>query len=109
MIKMFIVNNNIWNLYFVNPSNNNLQRSDGTFTLGVTDRNTRCVYLNNRLQGYMLDKVLCHELVHVYMFEYHYDISVETEEMIADFIATYGRDIFQTADALLGIVTKIAR
>lgn len=106
---MFVVNGNDWRIFCVSPSDHNLQRSDGSYTLGVTDRNTRCVYLNNRLQGFMLDKVLCHELVHVYMFEYHYDIPVETEEMIADFIASYGRDIFQTADALLGIVTKIAK
>lgn len=93
----------------MDPSDSELQRSDGSYTLGVTDRNTRCVYLNNRLYGYMLDKVLCHEVCHVYFFEYGYDLDIETEELLCDFVATYGRDIFKTADALLGIVNRIAK
>lgn len=98
---MFIVNNHVWKLDIVSPIDRRLVNSDGVYTLGVTDRNTREVCISNVLSGYMLDKVLSHEMVHVYMLEYDYDLSIETEELIADFVATYGRELFEVVDDIL--------
>lgn len=103
---MFKVNNSEWNLRFVEPYNDMLQRSDGTYTLGVTDNNLKTIFLSNRLSGYMLDKVLCHELTHVYAFENDCNFDIQTEEIIADFMSLFGRDIIYMLDDLIKILDR---
>lgn len=103
---MFKVNNSEWYLRFVEPYNDMLQRSDGTYTLGVTDNNLKTIFLSNRLSGYMLDKVLCHELTHVYAFENDCNFDIQTEEIIADFMSLFGRDIIYMLDDLIKILDR---
>ena len=98
---MFECNGKTWNLAFVETHSSMLMRSDGSKTVGVTDNNTRTVYLSNLLRGKFLDKVLCHELVHVASFSYNCEIDIETEEIIADFMSLYGREIIYLADDLM--------
>lgn len=104
----FAVNNQEWELVFVKPSSKHLMRSDGSITLGVTDNNTKTIYINNRLSDAMFDKVLCHELCHVASFSYNLHIDIRTEEIIADFLSTYGREIFDIADDLLRRFMRVA-
>lgn len=96
-----IVNSIVWNILFVPSNSNNLLRSDGTITLGVTDRNVNCVFLSNALKGELLYKVLCHELCHVYVFSYGIYISIEEEERLAEFISSFGKSIIHDTDYLL--------
>lgn len=103
---MYRINNKTWNIDFVEPTNDNLMRSDNVYTLGVTDNNLKTIFLSNKLHGKMLDKVLCHELVHVYSFENDCDIDIQTEEIIADFMSLYGRDIIYLADDIMNGVLK---
>jgi len=105
---MFEINGKWWSLHFVGSNSNLLKRSNGTITLAVTDANTSTVYVNNRLSGAMLEKVICHELVHCFSFSYFLNIPIETEELIADFLATYGRDVFSVADEILGRFARVA-
>lgn len=70
-----------------------LIREDGVRTLGICDRDTKTIYLAENLEGSMLKKVICHELVHAAMFSYNVYLSLEQEEVIADIIATYGEEI----------------
>ncbi len=98
---IFVVNGNIWRLDFVRSSSNNLQRSDGTFTFGVTDNNLKTVFMADNLSNYMKDKVFLHELTHVHAFEYDYVIPIEVEEIVADFLSLYGRDIVYLADRVM--------
>lgn len=98
---MFKCNGKMWHIAFVEPYSNVLNRSDGSKTVGVTDNNTKTVYLSNMLQGKFLDKVLCHELVHVASFSYNCEIDIDTEEIIADFMSLYGREIIYLADDLI--------
>lgn len=98
---MFQVNGLNWQISLVEPHSDMLRRSDNTITLGVTDNNDRTVYMNNRLSYDMFDKVLCHELCHVFSFAYNLHIPIEIEEMIADFLSTYGRDVIAVADDIL--------
>ena len=65
----FNVNNNRWILQFANPNSEELRRSDNVYTLGVTDNNTKSVTIAYCMSDYMTNKVLCHELVHVYSCE----------------------------------------
>lgn len=104
---MFVVNGIEWDLSLVEPYSDTLRRSDNTITLGVTDNNDKTVYVNNRLSGRMFDKVLCHELCHVASFSYGLHIDIQTEEIIADFLSTYGREIFDIADDLLRRFTRV--
>lgn len=106
---MFTVNGETWNIDFVDPLNRNLMRSDNVYTLGVTDNSLKTIFLSNKLHGKMLDKVLCHELVHVYSFENDCEIDIKTEEIIADFMSLYGREIIYLADDIMnGVLKKYA-
>lgn len=67
----------------------------------MTDGLTHTVYLEKHLKGYMLDKVLAHELCHCFVFSYGITMDIEQEEYLADFIASYGRDIVYLLDSLL--------
>lgn len=78
---------------FVHPWDDMLIREDGVRTLGMCDRDTKTIYLAENLEGSMLKKVICHELVHAAMFSYNVYLSLEQEEVIADIIATYGEEI----------------
>lgn len=102
----FTVNNQEWELRFVNPNSKNLMRSDGSITLGMTDNNVKTVFINNRLNNYMTDKVLCHELTHVYAFSFDYFIDIQTEEIVADFLSLFGRDIIYLLDDIIKILKK---
>ena len=104
----FTVNNRQWKLQFVKPNSKDLMRSDGSITIGMTDNNKKTVYINNRLDDYMIDKVLCHELTHVFAFEFDYYMDIETEEIVADFMSLYGRNIVYLLDDLVGILKRIA-
>lgn len=97
----FTINGIDWTIEFVNSRHPKLMRDNSIYALAVTDNNDKCIYINNRLYGPMLEKVLNHEMVHVFSFSYSLIIPVETEELIADFLATYGKDIFRVADDIL--------
>lgn len=105
---MFTVNNQTWNIAFVEPYSDMLRRSDGTATIGVTDNSQKCIYISSGLTDYMTDKVLCHELVHVYSFENNCNFDLQTEEKIADFMSLFGRDIIYLLDDLVNILRKVA-
>ena len=81
-------------------------RYDGTYTIGMTDNKQKTIFLYNDLNGSLLYKVLCHELVHAFCFSYDLRFSVEEEERMADFIATYGKDILDMTDEMMGRFLK---
>ena len=97
----FYVNNTPWTIRYVHPSSEYLRRMNGTYTLGVTDNSLKIVFISSHLSDEMKYRVLCHEMVHVYSFEYGCDIDEETEELIADFISLYGRDLLDITDYIL--------
>lgn len=105
----FTVNGHEWLLQFVRPSNNHLLRSDLTRTIGVSDNNLKTVFVADNLSDYMIDRVICHELVHVFSFENNCSYDIQTEEVIAEFLSLFGRDIIYLADEILGnLLQKIA-
>lgn len=97
----FTVNNHIWQLRFVKPKSEHLRTSKGNFTLGVTDNNLKTVFIADNQSEYMTDKVFCHELTHVHAFEYNYYMPIEVEEIVADFLSLYGRNIVYLADDIM--------
>lgn len=103
---VFTINGENWILQFVRPNSEELRRSDGVYTLGVTDNNAKTVSIARGMSDYMTNKVLCHELVHVYSFENNCNIDIQTEEIIADFMSLYGRDIIYIADSIMSNVME---
>ena len=94
------INNIRWKIKFTRGLSGELQRYDGTYTIGMTDNNAKTIYLYYKLHGYLLYKVICHELVHAYCFSYGIQLDIEEEERMADFIATFGLDIFKKTNEI---------
>lgn len=103
---MFAINGIEWDIVFCRPDSDNLRRSDGSYTVGVSDFSTRCVYLSDLLRGELLRKVTAHELVHCFMFSYSINIPLEEEEFIADWVATYGTDLIILLDEIMAVILK---
>lgn len=98
---MFVINDIVWQIEYVPPNSRHLMRSDGVYTLGVTDWNDRVVYINNRLTGDKLRHVICHELVHSFMFSHSIYIPIEQEEYIANWVADYGTELIYILDNIM--------
>lgn len=90
----FIINGIRWDIKLVDPRNSIFITSDNYYTIGVCDLLTKTIYLANNLEGSMLKKVLCHEVAHAAIYSYNINLSLNKEEIIADWIATYGQEIF---------------
>lgn len=90
---MFIINNIYWKIAFVPSNFPLLQRLNGEYSIGACDNLTRTIYLNNTLQGSLLNKVLCHEITHAAMFSYNVNLSLQQQQLVADLISTYGQEI----------------
>ena len=106
---MFTINGIVWNLRLVEPHSTMLMRSDNTYTFGMTDRNTQCIYISNRINGSFFDRVLCHDLFNAFCISYNLTMDIQTEEIVADFLATYGREVFALADEMIsGFMERMA-
>ena len=109
VFMVFVVNNTMWRLEFVRPSSENLRRSDGSYTFGVTDNSVKTVFIMQNMSDYMIDKVICHELCHVHALEYDYYMPIEIEEIVADFMSLYGRKVVYLTDEIMDkIMRRIA-
>ena len=104
----FMINGKTWYIRLVQSDSPMLMRSDGSYTVGMCDRETQTIYISELLQGKFLRKVLIHEVCHSAMFSYGIDMSVEQEELFCDLVATYGDEIFDVVDNLFTVLRRIA-
>ena len=82
------------------------------YRLATTNPSTCHIYLTNSLDGMLLETVLIYEIGHALLISYNllYIIHmvvlpkkwIEAEEWLCNFIATYGREVFEVASGLLG-------
>jgi predicted metal-dependent hydrolase len=100
------INGQKWKIVALNASDRRLKRSDNVSVLGVCDNNAKVIYINNRLTGHMLDRVLLHEVCHCFCFEHGINLDMESEEILCDFMATYGREVIGIVDRILWSVRK---
>lgn len=98
---MINFNEEVWRVCLVSPNHPELQRYDGSWTIGACNNSTKTIYIIEGLNDFMFKKVLSHELTHAAMFSYGIQMSLEQEEMFADLIATYGREIVCKANLFL--------
>lgn len=103
---MFKINGEQWFIKLVSPTSHALMRSDGTYTVGLCDDNTKTIYISDELYGEFLKKVIRHEVVHAAMFSYEVDLTLEQEEVLADLIATYGEEIINLTNVLFDKIAK---
>ena len=101
---IFNINGTNWRVQYENPLSGELRRSDNVSALGVTDRNTHTIYLSSVLHGHMQRKVLIHEVCHALCMSYDVYLPIEQEEILCDFVATYGDEVFSIVDMVLGAV-----
>ena len=98
---MFVINGIAWDIVIVNANSNDLRRSDGSITVGVTDFPKRTVFLSELLKGAFLRRVLAHEITHCFCFSYDIHLDIDEEERMADFIATYGEELLYLLDDIM--------
>ena len=96
----FELNSIQWQIVWVDNKSSLLSRTDGSMSVGVTDMNTHCIYLAKSLHGAFLRKVIIHELCHCVCMSYNIYMPIEQEEMLCDFVATYGDQVFDIVDIL---------
>lgn len=103
-IQQMMGNNNVMSnpIVWVDNKSSLLSRTDGSMSVGVTDMNTHCIYLAKSLHGAFLRKVIIHELCHCVCMSYNIYMPIEQEEMLCDFVATYGDQVFEIVDILTG-------
>lgn len=97
---MFTINGESWNIEFVPSDSDILKRANGEYTLGVTIDDYKTVFLADTLYGKKLNKVLCHEICHCLIFSMNLHFDLYQEEQLADFIATYAKDIINISDEI---------
>lgn len=105
---MFEINGIDWNILFVHPQSDYLERSDGSRTVGMTYSKTYTVYLSDMLQGEFLRKVLCHELCHCFCMSYNVYMPIDQEEYLADWVSTYGAELIYLLDDLMSDMLRRA-
>lgn len=111
-MNSFILNEYLWQVKFVSPFSEKLRDRTGHITVATTDPNTFCVYLSSNLSGDFLNRVLIHELGHCTMVSFGLlddihrmvrpEFWIEAEEWICNFIADYGKHIFEIVYDILG-------
>lgn len=92
------INEDKWMVFRVSEDHPILVKPDGSQAIGVCDKSTFKIYIDENIKGAYLQKVLCHELVHAAMFSYNVILTELEEELMADLFATYGREILQIVD-----------
>ena len=106
---MFTINGEIWHILLVSPNHPALQRSDGSYALGMCYDGNKTIYMNIDLMDApeLFKKVLCHEITHSAMFSYNIDLDYAQEELIADLIATYGEEIIDVTNRIFSHLSFI--
>lgn len=97
---MININGETWRILLVSPNHPALWKEDGSYTIGCCDDLVKTIYIREGLNDYYLKKVLCHELVHAYMYSYNVYLNDYQKEIIADLIATYGQEIMDITNMI---------
>lgn len=103
---VFEINNVMWTVRFCSPNSSNLMRSDGTWTIGMTDISTHEVWIANNLSPSRFRKVLCHEICHCAMSAYYIDLSIGQEELFCQLFAEYGEEVIDITDKIFMVMKR---
>lgn len=111
-MNSFTMNGIHWSIYYVDPHSSLLVDRTNELRVATTDPKDKCIYLASNLSGDFLNRVLIHELGHCAIFSFNLLDDIHTmvrqeywmdaEEWICNFIADYGRNIFNISRQFLG-------
>lgn len=103
----FVINGFIWEVRFVPPTYPALLISSGKYTLGCCDLILKTIFIADGLEYYKCQKVLCHEITHAAMFSYNVLLTSDQEELIADIISTYGKEIVEVTNKVFNKIKSL--
>ena len=95
-----IINGVRWRVRLVSPAHPMLLTPHKTHALGVCDKVTQTICIDKTLSSQKLKEVLCHEIVHAFMFSYDIDLTYNEEEMVAELMSEYGESILKQTNAI---------
>ena len=95
-----IINGVRWRVRLVSPAHPLLLTPWKTHALGVCDKVTQTICIDETLSPQSLKEVLCHEIVHAFMFSYMIDLSYSEEELVAELMSQYGEEILETTNII---------
>lgn len=99
---MFLyINNIIWHIKFVSDYDSSLLKTDKTYALGACYNSTKTIYINSSLYGGLLRKVLSHEITHAVILSQNIVLDYEQEELFANLIANYGKEILELTELIM--------
>ena len=104
---MIRIVNSLWRIVEVPPTDYNLMRNNGSFTLGCCNNYEKTIYVSNSLNYEKYKHVITHELCHAFIFELEIDIPTSEEERICNMIADYGETIFEMVDMLSDEIERV--
>lgn len=102
-----VISENIWNLYFKTREEmtkiyyEDVTPEDDMRINGITEYATSNVYIDKELRGFILEKTLRHELMHIYLWETGQQARVYNEEELCDLISTAAPIICKTVDDIM--------
>lgn len=102
-----IINGVRWRVFLVSPAHPMLLTPHMTHALGVCDKVTQSIYIDETLTPSLLKEVVCHELVHAFMFSYKIDLTYNEEEMVAELMASHGESILKKTNAVYKSLKQI--
>ena len=95
-----IINGVRWRVRLVSPAHPLLLTPWQSHALGVCDKVTQTICVDETLSPQSLKEVLCHEIVHAFMFSYMIDLSYSEEELVAELMSQYGEEILETTNII---------
>ena len=95
-----IINGVRWVVRLVSPAHPMLLTPHQTHALGVCDKTTQTICIDETLSPQKIKEVLCHEIVHAFMFSYMVDLTYDEEELVAELMTEYGEDILKKTNAV---------
>lgn len=95
-----IINGIVWRVRLVSPAHPMLLTPHNTHALGVCDKVTQTICVDKTLSPQLLKEVLCHEIVHAFMYSYMIDLSYSEEELVAELMSEYGEDMLRETNAI---------
>lgn len=97
-----MINGITWQVVFI-PAGDPILKMPFDYTVGVTDWNTKTVYLSKDLifQKAFLENVIRHEICHCIMFSYEIEMDLSDEECLCDILATFGNEVTILTDSVI--------
>ena len=95
-----IINGKRWQVRLVSPAHPLLLTPWGNHSIGVCDKTMQIICIDETLPPRLLKEVLCHEIVHAFMFSYAVDLTYYEEEMVASLMGQYGEKILEKTNII---------